>query len=177
MKQIQQRQFLFFFIYLSIQTSKERFSLTIYFSHLLHIAQIFFFRSPMSHQVTNISDRRRHGASVWNVHASPDVHREFRAASQSSSCSQSRHHISYSVLTLDSDHSAVHQLTQYRITVRSKACWNCVSAEPCISMFLVWSDENSVLRCVLCGVIRTLSCAVSLFREITIFYCAVSCVQ
>ena len=78
---------------------------------------------------------------------------------------------------LDLGYRAVHQLTQYRITVRSKACWNCVSAEPCISLFLVWSDENSVLRCVLCGVIRTLSCAVSLFREITIFYCAVSCVQ
>ena len=73
---IQQSQFLLCFTYLNIQTIPERLSfffLTMYFSFLLNIAQIFF-RSPMSQQVTNISDRRRHGASVLKIHSSPDVH-------------------------------------------------------------------------------------------------------
>ena len=77
--QIKQHQFLFWFTYINVQTIKHIFSLTIYLLPLFHIAQIFFFRFPMSHQVTNISERRGHRANVWRVHASPDVHRAFRA--------------------------------------------------------------------------------------------------
>ena len=63
------------------------------------------------------------------------------------------------------------------LTVRSKACWKGISAEPCIALCNVWSDHNSVLRCVLCGVIKILSCAVPLFREITALHCTVTCVE